>query len=182
MKCTNWKLNTSNPGKLEEFKKLFGGYGCTLEASYYDLMEIESDPASVVAHKASQLGENILVEDTSLEIEGASIGINIRWLLDHLSEYEGRHAQWTVLLAYRQGDQILIYSGVVSGIIVQARGSAGFGFDPVFLPDGTCHTLAEFKPDQFNARAKAVKALMEGVIWKTHPVIEKWEGAWQTGP
>lgn len=174
-----WKLNTSNPGKFEEFKRLFAKYECMLEASHIDLQEIDADPIQVVAHKASQLGENIVVEDTSLDIEGVSVGINVRWLLDHLPEYEGRKAEWLVLLAFRQGAQIFIYKGSVSGTIVSSKGSAGFGFDAVFLPDGSTATLAESKPDQFNARAKAVEALIEGNIWTKHTMIENWKGAWQ---
>lgn len=179
MKCTKWKINTSNPGKFEEFKRLFAIYGAELEASHVDLREVDADPVTVVAHKASQLGEGIVIEDTSLDIEGASVGVNVRWLLDHLSEYAGRRAEWTVLLALRKGDKILIYKGTIFGTIVKPKGDSGFGFDPVFQPDGTDKTLAESKPDSVNARAKAVEALIKGDVWRTHPVIEKWEGPWQ---
>lgn len=179
MKGSVWKLNTSNPGKFEEFKRLFAKNGSVLETSHFDLKEIDADPIQVVAHKASQLGENIIVEDTSLDIEGASVGIHIRWLLDHLPEYAGRKAEWTVLLAFRQGNQILIYKGSISGTIVLPKGTAGFGFDPVFLPSGSTETLAESKPDSSNARAKAVEALLKGVVWTKHPMIENWEGPWQ---
>lgn len=179
MKCSTWKLNTSNPGKFEEFRRLFAQYGSTLETSHFDLKEIDSDPIKVVAHKASQLGENIIVEDTSLDIEGASVGVNIRWLLDHLTEYAGRKAEWTVLLAVHQGNEIYIYKGSVSGTIVPPKGTAGFGFDPVFLPNGSTDTLAESKPDVFNARAKAVESLLKGDVWTKHSLIENWEGPWQ---
>lgn len=175
----SWKLNTSNLGKFEEFKYLFAKHGIDLEASHFDLKEIDSDPIKVVAHKASQLEENIIVDDTSLDIEGTTIGINIRWLLEHLTQCVGRIAKWTVLLAYRQGNQIYIYKGMVSGSIVLQRGTAGFGFDPVFLPDGSQNTLAQVKPDMFNARALAVESLIKGDVWIKHPLIEHWEGPWQ---
>lgn len=181
MNSSTWKLNTSNLGKFEEFKRLFSKYDCILEASHFDLQEIEADPIQVIAHKASQLGDNIIVEDTSLDIEGVSIGINIRWLLDHLSEYAGRKAEWTVLLAFHCGNQIFIYKGSVPGAIVLPRGAGGFGFDPVFLPNGSTTTLAQNKPDCFNARAKAVEALVKGNIWAKHSIIENWNGPWQKG-
>lgn len=174
-----WKLNTSNPGKFEEFKRLFAQHGKSLETTHIDLNEIDADPIQVIAHKASQLGENVIVEDTSLEVEGAAVGINIRWLLDHLHEYAGRKAEWTVLLAYRQNQQIFIYKGSVSGTIVPSKGATGFGFDPVFLPNGAKETLAESKPDIYNARAKAVEALFKGDVWAKQPLIEHWEGPWQ---
>ena len=72
-----------------------------------------------------------------------------------------------------------IYQGKISGIIVTARGSKGFGFDPVFLPDGATETLAQSKPDKFNARAKAVDALINNKLLTEHAPIDKWEGPWQ---
>lgn len=174
----SWKLNTSNTGKFEEFKSLFAKHNNTLETTHVDLREIDADPIKVIAHKASQL-ENVLVEDTSLDIEGASVGVNIRWLLDHLGEYAGRKAEWTVLLAYAQGDQVYIYKGKVEGTIVIPKGTTGFGFDPVFLPNGATQTLAEAKPDSVNARAKAVDALLKNDLFMQHPLIKDWEGRWQ---
>ena len=176
---THWKINTSNPGKLEEFKRLFSAYGCTLEATHVDLREIDADPITVVAHKASQMDDDILIEDTSLAIDGASIGVHIRWLLDHLNEYIGHAAKWSVLLAFRKREQIYIYKGSISGNIVSPRGSAGFGFDPVFLPDGAKHTLAEAKPDTYNARSIAVEQLIKNNTWSTHALIDHWNGPWQ---
>ena len=174
-----WKLNTSNLGKFEEFKRLFAKFDFEFETTHIDLKEIDSDPIQVIIHKASQM-ENVLVEDTSLDIEGASVGVNIRWLLDHLNEYAGRKAEWTVLLAYREEDQVYIYKGSISGAIVLSKGIAGFGFDPVFLPTGATKTLAESKPDAVNARAKAVEALIKGDIFANQKMIRDWNGPWQT--
>ena len=182
MQCRSWKLNTSNHGKIEEFKRLFAKYGYTLETTHFDLKEIDSDPLEVVAHKASQLGENVIVEDTSLDIEGASVGVNIRWLLDHLTDYSGRKAKWTTLLGFRQGQQIYIYRGSTEGTIISPRGTEGFGFDRVFLPNGCTLTLAESKPDSVNARAKAVDSLLTGDVWTKHPMVEIWQGPWQNHP
>jgi XTP/dITP diphosphohydrolase len=179
MASSIWKLNTSNLNKFEEFKRLFAQYGCRLEVTHEDLKEIDADPLTVIAHKASQVEENVLVEDTSLEVEGASIGIHVRWLLEHLSEYMDRQAHWKVLLAYRRGNKVCVYKGSISGTIVEPRGASDFGFDSIFLPNGAAETLAESKPDQFNARAKAVEALMQNKVWMTSPVITEWEGPWQ---
>ncbi len=174
-----WKLNTSNLGKFEEFKRLFNQHGESLETTHLDLDEIDADAIKVIAHKASQLGDHILVEDTSLNIKGNSVGVNIRWLMDHLKDLVGRQAEWVVLLAYRQGNEVCIYKGAIQGTIVEAKGSTGFGFDPVFLPDGATKTLAEAKPDNVNARAKAVEALLKNDLYLKHPVIENWNGPWQ---
>jgi len=175
-----WKLNTSNQGKLHEFQRLFSQYGVNLSNTNIDLDEVDADPVTVVAHKASQLDELILVEDTSLDIEGATVGVNIRWLIENLDEYIGNKAIWKVLLAYRSGDEIIIYKGEVRGTIVPSTGNGGFGFDAVFLPEGALDTLAQSKPDIFNARALAVQALMNKEIFTCAKAIYVWDGPWQS--
>lgn len=174
-----WRLNTSNMGKFAEFQHFFAQFGASLEVTHDDLREIDAEPLKVIAHKASQLGDHILVEDTSLEIEGASVGINIRWLLNHLSSYVGRRAEWVVLLAYHSEDTVKVFRGSIFGTIVEPRGQQGFGFDPIFQPEGELYTLAESKPDHVNARGKAVEALIKNQVWRICPAISDWNGPWQ---
>ena len=176
---TAWKINTSNPGKLTEFERLFHKFNANISSTRIDLKEIKADPISVAVHKASQVDEGVLVEDTSLNIEGADVGINVRWLMDHLPEYAGRKASWVVLLACRKGEEVYVYEGKVEGSIVLPRGEGGFGFDPVFLPDGASQTLAQDKPDTVNARAKAVESFLTGEPIVKKPPITNWEGEWQ---
>lgn len=176
---SQWKLNTSNPGKLKEFQKLFEQHGFVLTSTLIDLREVDADPLKVVVYKASQIGEQILIDDTSLDIEGEKVGVNIRWLLNHLSDYIGRKAHWQVLLAYRQEEKVYVYKGLVDGVIVTPRGNEGFGFDPLFLPDGCTLTLAECKPNNFNARALAVEALVNNKPMSIESVITSWTGPWQ---
>ena len=96
-----------------------------------------SDPLSVSIHKASQLGEYVITEDTSLDIEGEAVGINVKWMMDSLPNYVGKIANWNVFLAIlvRVGNvfhvqmqgQVHIYRGQVQGTIVNPRGENGFG-------------------------------------------------------
>lgn len=174
-----FSLNTSNKGKLLEFQRLFSKHGAKLNSTEIDLKEIKADPMTVVVHKASQVGERVLVEDTSLDVEGADVGIDVRWLLHHLPEYAGRRAHWRVLLAYREGDWVYVYEGKVDGTIVPPRGKEGFGFDPIFLPNGAEETLAQAKPDAVNARAKAVDALFFGKPVGKYSPVRDWKGTWQ---
>lgn len=174
-----WKINTSNQIKLQDFQKLFAQYGYQLTSTHFDVREIDADPVSVVAHKASQFDDCTLVEDTSLDVEGASVGINVRWLMGHLNEYIGRKATWRVLLAYRLGDEVYVYKGEVNGTLVPSRGDEGFGFDFIFMPDCSDKTLAESKPNEVNARALAVDAFVQNNIFKTVPAIYDWDGPWQ---
>ena len=179
MNSSRWILNTSNEGKMAEFRRLFNQYKIHLLQQNADLKEIDADPVAVVVYKASQMEEGVLVEDTSLDIEGANVGINIRWVLEHLSQHIGRKAEWRVLLAHQKQGKIYVYEGIVRGRIVEPRGEGGFGFDPFFIPEDSAYTLAESKPDKVNARAKAVEALIHDRPIKIESPMTLWNGPWQ---
>ena len=74
---------------------------------------------------------------------------------------------------------VRLYEGNVHGTIVERRGDGGFGFDPVFLPDGASKTLGEEKLDKFNARAIAVASFTTGKHFKSAAPIHDWAGEWQ---
>ena len=199
------RLNTSNEFKFNEFKRLFTKFGnLKLERTKVDLDEIDvrvsfiktlslsfcilthslpqARPALVVAQKATSAGVNVLIEDTSLDVEGAEVGVNIRWIMDNLKDLIGRRAVWRVMLGILRSDQkVYIYEGITNGVIVKARGDSAFGFDPVFLPEGSTKTLAEDKPDSVSARCKAVEAMMNDDAVSIHCPIKKedWKGKWQ---
>lgn len=174
-----WKINTSNPNKLKEFQQIFSRYGVVLESTSLDLPEIDADPIDVVVHKASQLGDKVIVDDSLLDVEGIEIGIHVKWLMDHLSKFVGHKAVWTVLLAYKEKGEVFVFEGKVHGTIVSPRGSGNFGFNPIFQPEDSTKTLAEEKPDRVNARAIAVEALMNGRIKVRKKEIANWKGPWQ---
>ena len=168
-------LNTSNSDKLKEFQRL-GLAG--IKAFSRDLPEPDADPITVIRSKASQAGPNIIVEDTSLDVDGADVGTNVKWLISNLDQYEGRKATFRVLLGILRDNKVEVYRGIVEGTIVRARGD-GFGFDPVFLPKGAKKTLGESKPDRYNARALAVKSFLRGKPTSIHEPLHDWQGKWQ---
>jgi|UniRef100_A0A7S4LLT3 XTP/dITP diphosphohydrolase len=174
-----YKINTSNENKFKEFQRMFAKCGANLEATKVDLDEIDAAPELVVAHKATAVGEGVIVEDTQLDVEGADVGVNVRWLMDKLDQYEGRGATWTVLMGIRKGSNVEIFRGVVKGKIVKPRVDSNFGFDPIFQPEGRDKTLAEDKPDDVNARWFAIENLVKGKVYETKAPIEKWDGPWQ---
>ncbi|KAK8823755.1 hypothetical protein WA538_001047 [Blastocystis sp. DL] len=137
------RLNTSNENKYREFKRLFANYGINLDATHREIREIVSDPLSVAIHKASQLGEYVISEDTSLDIEGEQVGINVKWMMNELPKFVGKRAVWNVYLAILLQGRVHVYRGQVVGVIVEPRGDSNFGFDPVFQPEGAEKTLAE---------------------------------------
>lgn len=171
-------LCTSNKDKFNEFRELFAEAEIVLNPIWLDLDEVEADPLTVIVHKASQVPEGVLVEDTSLDIEGGAPGIHIRWNLNTLNQFITKKAVWTVLLAQRQGDTVYVYRGQVAGTIVSPKGT-GFGFDPNFLPDGSTTTLGEAKPLRLNARAIAIQAFFDSHPFAEMPPITEWNGAFQ---
>jgi XTP/dITP diphosphohydrolase len=176
---TQWILATSNLGKVNAFRNIFDKYGINLDSKHIDLKEIHADPVSVVVHKASQVDEGIFVEDTSLDVEGADVGVNVRWMFENLQTFNGRKACWRVLLAYRMANSVFVYQGKTEGIIVPPSGTGGFGFDPIFLPHGYSQTLAHAKPEAVDARFHVVKAFMEDRPLAICAPITEWDGPWQ---
>ena len=69
----------------------------------------------------------MLIEDTSLDVEGADVGVNVRWLMDHMATYENRKATWRVLLAVLEGGKVQVYEGVTQGKLVKPQGDSNFG-------------------------------------------------------
>lgn len=170
-----YTLNTSNPNKLREFREL-GLQG--LKATRIDMPEPNSDPLTVIRYKASMAGPYVIVEDTSFDVEGVDIGVNIRWLIGTLDQHVGKRATFRVLLGVLEEGLVYVYEGVVKGKLVEPRGK-GFGFDPFFLPEKARYTLGESKPPQFNARAKAIRNFKaRKPLMKLKP-LKKWEGEFQ---
>ena len=181
---TNFKLVSSNQNKLKEFKR----FGLAIEIDTgTDLPEINGPALDVIIYKTKDAGPFKIVEDTSLEIEGLNVGVNIRWVIDQLLENDklsGKKAIWTVLIGVNDGKSIEIYSGIINGHIVAPKGK-GFGFDPIFVPNGSNLTLSELeeigKKDNFSARKKAIDNMLTKKFIKTIPIktIPKWEGEYQ---
>jgi non-canonical purine NTP pyrophosphatase (RdgB/HAM1 family) len=124
-----------------------------------DLVEIQSlDLEEVVRDKAerafAEIGTPVLVEDTSLKFTalGKLPGPLIKWFLTELGN-DGlcklltdhpRKAQAEVLFGYHDGATCHLFSGSVEGsIALGPRGDQGFGWDPIFIPEGYTQTWAE---------------------------------------
>lgn len=124
-----------------------------------DLTEIQSlDLESVVRDKAERayqiLQKPVLVEDTSLIFPalGALPGPLIKWFLQELGneglvrllEGHSRKAIAEVQFGFHDGTQCHIVSGIMRGQIAEhPRGTQGFGWDPIFIPEGSQKTWAE---------------------------------------
>jgi XTP/dITP diphosphohydrolase len=81
---------------------------------------------------------------------------------------ENRTARFRTVICYCNGDDVWYVEGICKGqIIDEERGDAGFGYDPIFVPNGFGQTFAEMTPDQKNKlshRGKAIENLIRKLI------------------
>lgn len=89
---------------------------------------------------------------------------NIGKLLTKLDMVQNRTAQFRTVIAYLDGQKEHLFEGIVKGnIINHKRGDDGFGYDPVFLPDGYNQTFAEMplsEKNKISHRARAFTKLV----------------------
>ncbi|MCA9330074.1 non-canonical purine NTP pyrophosphatase [Candidatus Saccharibacteria bacterium] len=175
-------LITGNSGKAEEFGRLLG---IKVNHVKLDLPEIQhTDVREVSKIKVQtaygQLKKPVFVDDTGLtfdawgELPGALIkffmdNVGNDGLLEMLGDNENRRARVTTSLGYMDENGLKVAIGVVSGTIANApTGDNGFGYDPIFIPDGQpdgqTKTFAEMtssEKDNISMRALAAQNLID---------------------
>ena len=185
---------TGNNGKLEEVKNIFEGTGYEIVSMYEygDIPEIEEDGDTFEANsfkKAKYIydrfGLPTIADDSGLAIdqldgrpgvysaryagEDCTYDDNNNKILKELSRLPGPHlAKFVSFAIYYDGQSKHSAVGELPGkIIEEKRGSFGFGYDPVFVPEGYDKTLAELTLEEKNNmshRAAAFNKLKEILI------------------
>jgi len=155
--------------------------GFALERLDLDLPEPQAlDPSEVAGIKVraafDRLRRPVLVEDSGLEVDawGGFPGALVKWLeksagLDAITRmldpFPDRRARAVCAIATFDGTGVVAARGVTEGSIAAApRGSAGFGWDPIFVPQGFVSTYAEMRPeekDRVSHRGRAWRELAE---------------------
>ncbi len=187
-------MATNNEHKLREIRQILGSayevqglrdIGCQ-EDIPEDAATLEGNALQKARWVKAHYGFDCFADDTGLEVDalggqpgvhtarfGAENGYggdhdsdaNIRCLLAKRSGHADRRARSRTVIALVEGDTETLFVGIVEGKIVsELRGADGFGYDPVFEPEGTGLTFAEMGPDQKNRishRARATQRLAE---------------------
>jgi XTP/dITP diphosphohydrolase len=95
---------------------------------------------------------------------------NIQKLLKNLKAFDNRNAQFKTVIALIMDGKEQLFEGIIKGkISSEKRGKNGFGYDPIFIPDGYDKTFAEMdlsEKNKISHRAIAVKKLIEFLISK----------------
>jgi XTP/dITP diphosphohydrolase len=184
---TSVVIATNNRHKLEEIQailhkniqlKTLKDIGCTEElAEDQDTIEGNSFQKADYVYKHYHV--DCFADDTGLEVDAlnGAPGVisamyagpqrnandNIDLLLRNLSGKSDRRARFRTIITLIQSGVVHTFEGIVNGkIIDDRRGDGGFGYDPVFLPDGHSRTLGEMSMEEKNLishRAMAVKKL-----------------------
>ena len=177
-----------NRNKVEELKQIFPStYSLIGLDELNDNVEIEETGSTLVEnallkarsiHKKYRL--NTFSDDTGLEIEGLTgapgvlsarfAGVennslkNMQKALDLMKFKENRAAQFKTALALILDDKEYLFEGIITGTILETpRGEGGFGYDPIFVPDGYNQTFAEMPPplkNKISHRGIAIKKLL----------------------
>ena len=178
-------MATSSQHKYAEARDILADFGVQLERVQVNRIEIQSDdPADIVVYSLRQLKDDVrpmVMEDAGLFLEryGGFPGPYSSYALEKLDNpgilklmegVEDRRASYQSAVAIRTGEDIEVFRGFVWGIISQSiKGTGGFGYDPIFIPDeGDGRTFGEMSEEEKNAishRARAFRSL----------------GAWLTG-
>ena len=170
---------TSNKHKFKEIQEIMRRYGIELDWKEMKYEEVQGEGTAKIsldsATKVSRMiNEPFFLEDTGLYINHLSgfpgpyssyvqktIGNNgiLRLMTD-----TDRSAEFLTVITYWDGSMYHQFTGINRGSIsVEARGNEGFGYDPIFVPEGTRKTLAEMSLQEKNMISHRYRAVMEFV-------------------
>lgn len=191
-------LSTGNSHKLFEFQQILGDQWRILGLeslpkfpSVEETAETFEENASLKAEAASRFTAHLVVaDDSGLEVDALDGQPGVRsaryagdntndtknnaLLLKNLANVRGknRSARFRCVLAVAQhGKTLAHFSGQVEGIIInQPKGNHGFGYDPLFVPEGHCQTFAELGAGVKNLLSHRYRALEKFRAWlETNP-------------
>ena len=178
---------TANAHKVDEYRKLLEGQNVELKSllDYPGFPGVEENGRSFIENAGIKAlaackycDVPAFADDSGLEVEALDGIYSARYaptdkeriarLLDEMKGQTNRRARFVCAIAIAiNGEVIESFEGEIKGTIVDApRGESGFGYDPVFQPDGYDQTFGEMAPELKNRishRANAFKLAMEFV-------------------
>lgn len=185
-------LATNNPHKVKEIRKILPESFELLDLKQAGVTEELPETSGTIEGNAIQkalrvwelTGMQCVADDSGLEVEvlGGKPGVdsahfaglprndarNVIFLLDQLEGVQNRRAGFRTVLAYVQNGEVFTFEGTVQGVISNAqRGTGGFGYDPVFVPEGYEKSFAELPAEVKNSishRANALKLFHDFIV------------------
>lgn len=177
---------TGNLNKLKEIQAILTQYeilslkdiGCTEEIPE-TADTIKGNAILKAKYVKEHYGYDCFADDTGLEVdalngapgvysaryagEAKNADNNMNKLLQELANKDNRKAHFTTVIAFIQGEEVFTFEGIVKGSITTEKiGDGGFGYDPIFQPEGYQKTFAQLTGSEKNAishRGLAVQQL-----------------------
>jgi XTP/dITP diphosphohydrolase len=190
-------LATRNAHKTREVREILGDGWVVEDLSVLpDLPEVEETGETFEANaklKAMAAMPHydgwVLADDSGLEVDAlggapgvrsarfagddADMAANRALLLEKLREVRGQERRGRfrcVLVLAKDGELVRTFSGAVEGFIAPSEsGEGGFGYDSLFIPEGSCRTFAEFTPRQKYSCSHRARALHQAVAFLRQP-------------
>jgi XTP/dITP diphosphohydrolase len=180
---------SNNEHKIKEISSLLGDSFMLL--SLHDINIIEDIPEEEPQIEGNALakarfvhntsGMDVFADDTGLEIdalnglpgvhsarfagENKDSSANIEKVLSMLGNSENRQARFRTIIALILDKKEFLFEGVINGSIIrEKKGTGGFGYDPIFIPEGKIQTFAEMGLEEKNTvshRARAFEKLKD---------------------
>lgn len=180
---------TNNAHKLNEVRQVVGEKFEIVSLRECGIVEdipeneptLEGNALAKARYIYERTGFNCFADDTGLEVDalGGEPGVrsaryatdghddeaNKRLLLERMQGVENRAAQFRTAVALILGGKEYLFEGIVRGeIALEQHGEGGFGYDPLFFPEGGDLTFAQMSSEEKNAishRGRAVRKLAE---------------------
>jgi XTP/dITP diphosphohydrolase len=178
---------SNNEHKIKEIKSLLGDSFRLLSLHDINITEdipeeeslIEGNALAKARYVYNASGKDVFADDTGLEItsldglpgvhsarfagEDKDSSENIKKVLYMLGSNENREARFRTVIALILDKKEYLFEGIINGtIIYEKRGTMGFGYDPIFVPEGQHSTFAEMDLTEKNTishRAQAFNKL-----------------------
>lgn len=192
-----WLIASANPHKAREIREILKPFGVdvktltdlNLEGQVEeDRDTLEGNAAKKARYWHERTGWPVLADDTGLEVdaldgapgvysaryagEEADDRANVAKLLSELEGKTCRTARFRTVIARVDDRGETFYEGVCPGTILSAPvGDGGFGYDPVFQPDGESRSFAQLSPEEKNRmshRGRAIHAIRNDLA--DHPL------------
>jgi XTP/dITP diphosphohydrolase len=181
---------TNNPHKVEEIQSCIGDIIEVISLSQANIHIDIPEPHDTLQENASEKSrtihlltrQNCFSEDTGLEVDilHGQPGVksaryagehklsdkNIEKLLSKLEDAQNRKARFRTIISLIWNEQEHLFEGICEGrIALERSGSGGFGYDPVFIPDGSNQSFSEMNMEEKNSYSHRRKAADKLVIF-----------------
>jgi XTP/dITP diphosphohydrolase len=177
-------LVTQNKHKLAELTPLFKEYNIPFETTTLEKFEIRSTDVEEIAGAAARhafmtLGRPVVLDDTGFFVSAlkdfpgayaafALKSIGYQGILKLLEDVEDRRARFVTAVGFYDGTHLKTFVGEMHGTISnEPSGSEGFGYDPIFIPEGFTKTYADLTFEEKISISHRSRAFRKFLEWGT---------------